>query len=618
MDRRIGWDWTGPGARALALSASVHLAFIVILAAMVVATTIRTENIFTTKVETTEVPDFERVELAAPLSLSSASANSDVASGSFAPEVGPIADPVAERAVEMPNPEVTVAQVPLPQAEHIDRAVMVQGDGAEHVGGVEGAVDRIAMEILRRLERGPVLVVWAFDASGSLLVERERLLKHITGVYENVLKLDDAELSAGDNLLTSIVSFGKDRKALTEQPTRDLQQIASAIRSVGLDKTGFESTFGTVADIARRWGRFERSGTKYQTMTVVVTDEVGDDEDRLEVAIAACRETKVPVFVLGSAAIFGKVLGHVSFDDPQTKIHYDRIAVRQGPETLRLEMLNLPFWGHDSDDYRFEEMDSGFGPYALSRLAGASGGIYFVTRMGPERISFDPLKLREYRPDWFSPAEYEKHILGDPLRLAVTQAAMITQRSVPGSPGLTFNAPAGTEEFKDAMRRGQETVAKISYAIDQALVPVLKVSKLRDRETSKRWCAHYDLVKGRLLAMKLRCYEYNWACAQMKTTPRRFENSENNAWRMSPDKEIHFSEKAKDAAADAVGLLEKVVKDHPDTPWAALAQRELRDPLGFKWIETYVRPPQRMEPPAVAAKKQQKMAMEKPPEPPKL
>lgn len=617
MDRRFGWDyWKGTGPRAVAFSASIHLALLVVLAAMVQATATRTEGVFTTKLETPEPPEYQRVELAAPLSLNTA-APADSAAASFAPQIGEIADPVAEHAVEMPNAEIKIADVPLPQAAQLDHAVMVQGNGAEHVGGVEGAVDRIAMEILRRLEQGPVLVVWAFDASGSLLVERERLIKHITGVYENVLKLDDAKLSAGDNLLTSVISFGKDRKALTEQPTSNLQTIASAIGGVALDRTGIETTFTAVGDIARRWGKFSRSGTKYQTMAIVVTDEVGDDEDRMELAIAACRDAKMPVYVLGSAAIFGKVNGHVSFDDPQTKIHYDNIPVRQGPESARLEMLNLPFWAHNPEDYRYEEMDSGFGPYALSRLAGATGGIYFVTRMGPDRINFDPLKLREYRPDWFSPAEYEKHVLGDPLRLAVTQAAMITQRSVPGSPGLTFNAPAGTEDFKDAMRRGQETVAKISYAVDQALVPIMKVSKLRERETSKRWSAHYDLMKGRLLAMKLRCYEYNWACAQMKSTPRAFGNPENNTWRMAPDQEIHFSDKAKEAASEAIALLEKVAKEHPDTPWAILAQRELRDPLGFKWVEAYVRPPQRMEPNPPAQKKQQK-PMEKPPEPPKL
>ena len=45
-------------------------------------------------------------------------------------------------------------------------------------------------------------------------------------------------------------------------------------------------------------------------------------------------------------------------------------------------------------------------------------------------------------------------------------------------------------------------------------MPITAAAKFRDRETSRRWQAHYDLIRGRLLAMKIRCYEYNSACAR--------------------------------------------------------------------------------------------------------
>ena len=59
-------------------------------------------------------------------------------------------------------------EIAMPSAMTIAQTVSIKGTGAEHVGGVEGAVDRVAMELLSRLERGKTLVVWAFDASGSL------------------------------------------------------------------------------------------------------------------------------------------------------------------------------------------------------------------------------------------------------------------------------------------------------------------------------------------------------------------------------------------------------------------------------------------------------------------
>ena len=95
--------------------------------------------------------------------------------------------------------------------------------------------------------------------------------------------------------------------------------------------------------------------------------------------------------------------------------------------------------------------------------------------------------------------------------------------------------------------------------------------------------------------MKVRCYEYNWACARLKKDPPRFKSAKANAWRLVPDTAIQYSEKAAAAAHDADRLLHRVIEEHPDTPWALLAQRELKDALGFKWVETYVPPPPRNE-----------------------
>ena len=62
-----------------------------------------------------------------------------------------------------------------------------------------------------------------------------------------------------------------------------------------------------------------------------------------------------------------------------------------------LEMIRLPFW-YGGQQYEF--VDAGFGPYGLSRLANATGGIYFVTRFDTRRMGFDLARIREYKPDW--------------------------------------------------------------------------------------------------------------------------------------------------------------------------------------------------------------------------
>src|SRR5262249_35568875 len=143
------------------------------------------------------------------------------------------------------------------------------------------------------------------------------------------------------------------------------------------------------------------------------------------------------------------------------------------------------------------------------------------------------------------------------------------------------------------------------------------VARLRDRETSRRWQAHFDLIRGRLLAMKVRCYEYNWACARMKKDPPKFTNPASNAWRLLPDPAIHYSAKAAAAAREAQRRLHRVTEDRPTTPWALLAQRELENPLGLRWVENHVPPlPRQNDNPGDARRRNNRSA--RPPELPKL
>ena len=207
---------------------------------------------------------------------------------------------------------------------------------------------------------------------------------------------------------------------MTPKPTAELSEILEAIGDVPLDESGFESTFTTVAEIIRHWGRYkDAAGQTYHPMIIVVTDEVGDDEGRLEEAVDLAQKGKVPVYVLGSQAVFGREMGYMDYLDPRTKILHRDVEVRQGPESAMIEQIRLPFW-YDGPQYdKHNPLEAGFGPYALSRLARASGGIYFVTRFTGRRMGFDPVRMREYAPDWTRRDQYERAVSSLPLRQAV-------------------------------------------------------------------------------------------------------------------------------------------------------------------------------------------------------
>lgn len=612
---------------ALGVSLMTHLILLLTLGMIGYAATKPPVPEFRTEIVDTSLSDFAKLDQTEIAQLEEASITP--VAGSFAPETRPL---ILERPPEAPvksevvpalkAAEIQIASVSLPRPARLDSSIQIKGDGAEHVENVEGAVDRIAVEILRRLEKGRTLVIWAFDASGSLVSERQRLAKYIDQVYAHIAELDKEGLADDDALLTVVTAFGKDRKILTEQPTADRATIIKAIHAVYLDKSGIESTFRTVAEIARKFGKFRKNDQSYHAMTVVVTDEVGDDEDQLEPAIQAALTVKMPVYVLGSAALFGRVEGFMDYTDPETKQTFHHLPVRQGPETAALEGIRLPFWYNGP---QYDMLDAGFGPYALSRLAGATGGIYFITRLGPNRITFDPAGMREYKPDWISREKYHAMLNKHPLRRAVMRAGVICQQNLPPMPSLTF-PPVEAPNFKDVMTDNQAKVARVQYTVDEALglsgassgePTIVSVAKYRDHEPSRRWQAHYDLIRGRLMAMKIRCMEYNIACARMKKDAPKFTKPGSNAWRLVPDTQIHISSKAAEAAEDANALLDRVIKEHPGTPWALLAQRERKDPLGLKWVEVTLPPPPKPKP-GNGGKPKPSKPQPKPPPPPKL
>lgn len=597
---------------ALGVSVFLHLGLLAVLAMLVTTVQPDVSRAIESQLMVAELPDISKLD-ATELIETERTTTLEEVGGTFAPRLSPtIAPPVVDEAPKMALDVPSATRAVLPAAARLDTQLKVSGTGMENVEGVDKAVDRLAQEILRRLEQGRTLVVWAFDASGSLVSEREKLRKHIEEVYNHIGQAGSSGSFETSGLRTAVVAFGQDRRIIAE-PTDDLGIVSSAIGAVGQDDSGIESTFQTVFDIVKKYGKYKIDNEPTRMMIVVVTDEIGNDPEKLEPTIKACNVAQAPVFVLGSPAVFGRKDGLADYKDPRTGRQYYNIAVDQGPESALLEGVQLPFW---FDGPQYEYLDSGFGPYALSRLAASTQGIYFISRMSNKvPLHYDPAGMREYRPDWMPIEQYRKAVMNDPIRQAVVLASEICQRQLPKTPRLTF-PPADDPSFKEDLTRVQESAAVTLYTVEEALTPINQVAKLRGKEQSRRWLAHYDLIRGRLLALKVRCAEYTGQCARMKRDTPPFAKPKSNAWRLVPDAEVHISDKGAAVAKEAETLLKRVIADHPGTPWATLAQRELQHPLGLKWVETYVPPPPKPGPEAAVAKKKAQMKPQAKPEPP--
>ncbi|HEX6963229.1 MAG TPA: vWA domain-containing protein, partial [Lacipirellula sp.] len=489
-----------------------------------------------------------------------------------------------------------------------------QGSSSVGATGAEGAIDRLTHEILASLEQRPTMVVWLFDQSGSLKEERKKVVKRFQRIYEELGVIEASKNPAfrrpqDKPLLTAVVGFGSEPRMLLEDPTDNLAAIQAAVRNIEDDESGQENVFKAVGMVAEKFRNYRsaKNGRRH-VMIVVFTDEAGDDTARLDETVNICRKLAMPVYVVGRPAPFGRQTAYVKYIDPDPK--FDQrpqwVPVTLGPESLMPESLKLRFaQGGDEEDL----LDSGFGPYALTRLCFETGGMYFAAhpnRVVGRKVSgqetnnlsahfaafFEEEAMRPYQPDYVPVEEYMRLLQTNRARQALVEAAAMTWTSPMENVRLRF--PKRDEaELAQSLSIAQRAAAILQPKINAICEVLLAGEEDRPKLRELRWQAGYDLALGRALAVKVRTDGYNVMLAEAKQGMA-FKDPKNNTWVLRADE--HFSASGLEkTAAKARTLLEGVASEHAGTPWAMLASRELKSPLGWRWDETFTPIPPRQE-----------------------
>ncbi|MFN0021165.1 MAG: vWA domain-containing protein [Pirellulaceae bacterium] len=513
-------------------------------------------------------------------------------------------------------PEVEVANVEINNAIevatglHYNANMAVKGAAGEGTTGAVGAIDRLTHEILLSLEERKTLVVWCFDSTASLIPQRNAIHDRFDKIYEELGIIEAAGNKAfkkheDEPLLSSIVAFGNNVELVTKKPTSSLSDLKSAVKGIKNDDSGNENVFRTVYEVAKNYAnlRYAPPGGQPErnVMIVVFTDEAGSDQIGLDETVKLCRRHTMPVYVVGVPAPFGRKETQMKWVDPDPK--YDQSpkwgVVEQGPESLAPERIKLNFSGSKEDELA---IDSGFGPYSLTRLCVETGGIYFavhpnrdvrraVSRQETQAFSshisqfFDPEVMRRYRPDYVSTTEYQKRVSSNKARFVLVEAAKMSQLDQMGSPNLRF-VKSDEAAFATALSEAQQEAARLEPKINQ-LYEVLRTGESdREKEDTPRWQAGYDLAMGRVLAVKVRTEAYNamLAAAKRGLKPK---DPKNNTWTLKPADEISVGSQLAKLGERARMYLNRVVKDHPGTPWALLADKELKDPVGWVWVDSF-------------------------------
>lgn len=579
---------------------------------------------------------------------SSADADMALAAAEILSEIPDVPSPVEIRPIDVAPVEIN-NEIEMATGMLIDN-LPVRGAAGVGTTGAVGAIDRITQDILLSLEERSTLVVWLFDQSGSLNRQRATINKRFDRIYHELGVIEAAGNPAFKRhedkpLLTSVVAFGNELNFMLDKPTDQLAEIKEAVNSIKQDDTGTERVFSAIYATVQKYRKYRVQAPRRNVMLVVFTDEVGDDQAGLDNTVNLCRKLEVPIYVVGVPAPFGRDETLVKWVDPDPK--YDQTPqwgrVSQGPESLFVERVKLRFMGNDNPD----PIDSGFGPFALTRLCYETGGIYFTVHPNRNvnrsvgrgetaafsahlKHFFDPETMRKYRPDYLPAKEYLRQANSNKARSSLLKAAQLSWLGQLEQPRLRFvkksEAALATE-----LLEAQKGAAKLEPQLRGLYETLALGEEDREEETSLRWQAGYDLAMGRVLAAKTRAEGYNAMLAQAKRGMK-FKNPKNNTWVLRSSSEITTSSGIAKAGKAAEAYLKRVVDEHEGTPWALLAAKELKTPLGWKWTEQFTNlappPPRRPAPvnnnppprPRPARNETKKMLKRPPPKrpPPKL
>ncbi len=513
--------------------------------------------------------------------------------------------------------------------------VLTQDLGTEEVAGetgvaVEGygpAMSRLTRELLRLMRKDKLLVAWLFDESYSMKADRETIARLLDKVYEElrIQQQRDEQLRMRDQvLLTVVTSFGIQVHLLLESPTGQLDKIRAAIRGVPVDESGEERMCEAVVRVADKFGRMALRQER-RLVLIVVTDESPSDPERLEEAVARTKRFGSPVYILGREAMFGTRTAYIHWTDPE--YHEDhRVELSRGPETAFPECLQF-----DGTGLRERSFPCGFGPYDQMRLARESGGIFFIMPSTNERLvgfektpppHFGPFAMKEYQPQLVSREQYVGLRARSAFRSAVwSVVSRLDPRAEPALKLNTWRFPMNPDAFARQAKTQFARALHILDLLNQSLAVLEKVRPLRDEEPLRRWRANYDLVRAQCLAYRILVFQYGLALDRHAANRPQPQDPKSNVWRVVRSKNLirpderqferirrfyhvreiraEYLERLDRELQAAREALQFVIQEHPNTPWAYQAERELRRGYGFELKEAYAAPRRWSEKPKV-------------------
>lgn len=506
-----------------------------------------------------------------------------------------------------PDVKVNIGAMTVPGLNIISKDLgsgQVTGEVGRVVEGYGAALGQMTQELVRLMRESKVHVVWLFDESDSMKDDQKEIRERFHKVYEELglVQRQDTKLKSDEILLTSVMSFGKGINEYTSKPTSSTDDIKAAIDKIKIDESGLENTCGAITAAVAKYGP-GAVRQKRKLVLIVVSDESGDDGEHVEEAIQRCKSADAPVYFLGHYSVFGYPYARLRWVDPKFGLtHW--LQINRGPETPFPECLQF-----DGLHGRWDVFSSGFGPYEQVRIAKQTGGIFFMLPGNEDNLAgagsledrkFELLDMKEYLPDLSARVEYAKN--RDSSKFRDAQWRVIATLNPHLDKELNMQEHRYSLDPTQFGTQGKVTFDRAVRAmglLNEAVKLLDSVKKLRDKESSERWRANYDLMHAQCMAYRVRLFQLLLsldAHQKAKPTPK---DPKNNYWDirrvhelLEPDKEQIRQTKVdmaelKQQNEQAKAEFQAVIKNHPRTPWARRAQWEIGSGFGMKFGESF-------------------------------
>ena len=401
----------------------------------------------------------------------------------------------------------------------------------EIIDQVAMAADKAAVK-----ESDKVLIVWMIDNSSGLKSTRhgELFSDHLARAFAK----------AKSGIHHSVMTFAETPQLILKA-TNDARAAGRAIEWLADQKA--DDRLKNCLDNIRAGAKYA-AGFSGKKFLVVYTPENGDNEDNVEVTLKMLKDTGVVLFAIAGEAIYSDPYwealingsGTLFYGDPSK---YKKLKFQmKGPESAYIE---FPYgWILQISDPTYT-VPSGFGYWALDRLATHSGGTYFIYAPEPSTqtfcqrwactlcsgqhkscgASFDTIKLKITAPCIESRDEVRERLSRERLMVQVyaTWEKLFRGGYVRNSGplkvsggGLVESKPQSGSTFPFAFgnnwQQGKATVKRSLGEIDKIIADFKEAVEKLGPDADKRAVATADALLVHLRLLRLNVSQLGYFC----------------------------------------------------------------------------------------------------------